>query len=273
MMSFSSSARSNMHERQSIGQKMSPDISQDIYKDELLRLFNGLSEALLILDAQQHISRANQAWHKLGGYQLDACAQRLFSDFVHPEDRANWHTLIKHLNHEHGEVMCLRLLHADQGLRWCEASIQSLQPDSTYPLAVTLRDITEQVRSDQAKAASFRSLDSLVNRLPAMLYRARNNASWSMEYVSQGCLFITGYSSEVLLNQAQTSLGAMILKEDAQKVWDAVQDAIRLKRSFDLSYRIRQKSGEVIKVRDTGHILFSDSGVVLGLEGLIVRQN
>ena len=91
-----------------------------------------------------------------------------------------------------------------------------------------------------------------------------------MEYVSEGCKAITGYSAENLLNQSQICLGSMIHTDDAQYVWDAVQTALQLNEPFDLKYRLTQKNGSQISVRDKGCGLYTDSNVVLGVEGIIL---
>jgi len=169
------------------------------------------------------------------------------------------------------EVIWLRLIAANGELRWCEMLLQAMETNTLYPLSATLYDITPKVRSDQVRHASHRSLQSLVDRLPAMLYRARNNISWSMEYVSEGCELITGYSAEIMLNQSQVSLGAMIHPEDAAYVWEQVQVALENQTAFNIQYRLTRADGQQILVQDKGRGLYSESGMVLGVEGIIFQ--
>ena len=39
-------------------------------------------------------------------------------------------------------------------------------------------------------------LDSLINNLPNLFYRVKNDKNWTAEYISEGCYKLTGYKSE-----------------------------------------------------------------------------
>lgn len=241
--------------------------------EQLAQLFDSLNDVVAAFDNKQCIVTINQCWEKLTGISVAETLKRPLTDFMHPEDIPNWKQLSERVAKGKSELIWFRLLHTTGEIRWCEMRIQSVPSGSPFSLSATLCDITPQVRNEQVKEASHRSLESLVNRLPAMLYRSRNNTSWSMEYVSDGCKNLTGYSAQSLLNQSQISLGAMIHPDDAEHVWESVQAALQMNKSFDLHYRLTQKSGKEIKVRDKGRGLYSNSGMVLGVEGIILQTD
>jgi len=238
---------------------------------QLNQLFNSLSDVVMLLDEQHQVQLINQCWERITGFSVEQTQGRQFEDFLHPEDIPNWTRLLQNMRADSKEVIWLRLISASGELRWCEMLLQAMEPNTLYPLSATLYDITPKVRSEQVRHASHRSLQSLVDRLPAMLYRARNNISWSMEYVSEGCELITGYSAENMLNQSQVSLGAMIHSEDAAYVWEQVQVALENQTAFNIQYRLTRADGQQILVQDKGRGLYSESGMVLGVEGIIFQ--
>lgn len=236
----------------------------------LKALFDSLSEALLVIDRSQRINTANKAWAQLTDTALEQSKNKSFIDYIHPEDIANWRFLSQQTSSNKTEILWLRLLCARGTTKWCEVRLQRLHAQHPYPLSASIHDITDKVEADKLKHAQSRKLQSLINNLPAMLYRAKNNASWVMEYLSQGCLFVTGYPREQLLCQSATNLGGLILKEDAQRVWHDVQLALRQNKSFDIRYHIRQRSGQIVEVQDLGRGTYDAQGLVRGIEGVIV---
>ncbi|MBU3008653.1 PAS domain-containing protein [Cobetia amphilecti] len=248
-------------------------------------ILDGLSDAVLVVDADSTLLYASRGWQALSGRESgDAredtptatrtdgpgtAAQRL-RDALHPADQSRWDMLARHVSRrERPDCWRLRILGADHHYRWCEVRSQSLSLASPWPATLTLHDISERVQQEQIDAANLRSLTRLIKGLPAMVYRARNNRHWSMEYISDGCLAITGLSPQQLLDHPSLTYGEMIHPEDADRVWDQVQAALEARTPFTLAYRIRHRDGEVIRVQEKGHGIYSPDGTPLAVEGII----
>lgn len=246
-------------------------VSETPSQVQMQQLLNSISDVVMVINQAGQIAFINTCWHDITGFTVTDSLQQTFADFLHPEDRSSWHQLLNSVQHHSREIIWLRLITANHEVRWCEIRLQPMQADKIFPLSVTLCDITPQVREEKLRDAGHRSLQSLVNRLPAMLYRARNNKSWTMEYVSSGCELITGYSADKLLNQSQICLGSLIHDDDAAYVWDQVQQALQMQTTFDLLYRVTKADGQQITVQDKGRGLYSDSGMILGVEGIILQ--
>ncbi len=231
------------------------------------QLLDSLDEAVLLLDSDARILYGNRRWHALidrhdtAGSQLGA--------YLHPADLALWRGLFEQLQQAQRPAPIWLRIPCGAELHWCELRAQPLQPPHPWPVSLTLCDITPQVRADQVRAASHRSLSQLVGNLPLMLYRARNNRNWSMEYVSDGCLELTGYSADALVNQPRLSYGSLIHPDDAGGVWQQVQDALHRQQPFELHYRIHHADGRLCAVSEKGSGLYSDTGAILGVEGVV----
>ncbi|MFD2112308.1 sensor domain-containing diguanylate cyclase [Thiorhodococcus fuscus] len=108
----------------------------------------------------------------------------------------------------------------------------------------------------------------LLDNLPGMVYRCRNDPSWSMDYVSAGAEGLTGYDPDDLRHQ-RLSYADLILEEDRARVWKHVQAALDIDRCFEFVYRIRTRQGAIKWVWERGWGIYSDAGEILMLEGFI----
>jgi PAS domain-containing protein len=119
--------------------------------------------------------------------------------------------------------------------------------------------------------ASHRSLSNLLDGLPMMVYRCRNNRHWSMEYVSAGCLELTGYPAERLVNSRSLTFDSLIHVEDRDRVWAEVQAGLVERGPFAFKYRLLCADSRHKPVLERGSGIYSENGGVLGLEGVVLE--
>ncbi|BAN47178.1 LuxR C-terminal-related transcriptional regulator [Metapseudomonas resinovorans] len=142
------------------------------------------------------------------------------------------------------------------GASWRTTEEPPLPPDSAAPVP----------------AAPIPPARGLLDDLPGLIYRGDNDRTWYMEYVSAGCLSLTGYTAEYLTRDPEHSFGSLILDEYADYIWYCVQCALLKREPYQLSYRIRCADGRIKDVWETGVGVYSSSGEVLGIEGAIFER-
>ncbi|WP_271408624.1 LuxR C-terminal-related transcriptional regulator [Pseudomonas sp. Q1-7] len=123
-----------------------------------------------------------------------------------------------------------------------------------------------------APSAPIPPVLELLDELPGLIYRGDNDRTWYMEYVSAGCLTLTGYTAEYLTRDPKHSYGSLILDEYTDYIWYCVQCALLKREPYQLSYRIRCADGRIKNVWETGVGVYSSSGEVLGIEGAIFER-
>ena len=114
-----------------------------------------------------------------------------------------------------------------------------------------------------------RMLKTLLGNLDGMVYRCRDDAEWTMEFVSDGCSRLTGYPPEDLLLNARSRTKRSSIRKTARRVREAGQEAIAQRRRFDIEYRILRADGEVRWVWERGTGVFDCDGKVVAIEGII----
>lgn len=130
-------------------------------------------------------------------------------------------------------------------------------------------DVTENKGQKEQLSVSERRFSSLVNNLPGLAYRCLNEKDWPMEFLSKGCLELTGYAPEELSIGGDIVYGDIIHPDDKQMVWDTVQQAIAEDRPYVIEFRIITKSGAIKWVWEQGSLVSGDKNSPGYLEGIV----
>lgn len=116
---------------------------------------------------------------------------------------------------------------------------------------------------------SQESLGVLVNQLPGMVYRCRCDNQWTMLFVSEGVLELTGYQPQQLIGNREISFAELIHPDDRQQVEDEVKTACDSSARYQLSYRLITADGTLKWVWEQGIAIPGGDGESLVLEGYI----
>ncbi|MCG3201324.1 MAG: hypothetical protein NFCOHLIN_01190 [Gammaproteobacteria bacterium] len=235
----------------------------------LAAMLDSIDAVVFAMSRSARLVYVNAAWERLSGYPEAHTRGTGLIDYVHPRDQA---AISRYVGDEHRdrEGVVARWLARDGSCLRLNLRICTLNGGSEQAGFVgTLTDVTRRVLAEDVRQASHRTLSVLVNNLPGMVYRGRNNPDWTMEFVSQGAAELTGYRPRDLINNRRLPYGALIVEADRQQVWDRVQAGLRENRPYELTYRIRTAQGTEKWVLERGRGNFSASGELLGLEGFI----
>lgn len=110
---------------------------------------------------------------------------------------------------------------------------------------------------------------NLVNNIPSMVYRCKNDAKWTMAFINGACSDITGYSAAGFINNKYMEFANIIHLDDREMVWQHAQSALKAKKKYELVYRINHKDSSIHWMLERGQGIFDDDGELLSLEGVI----
>ncbi len=144
-----------------------------------------------------------------------------------------------------------------------------IAPGPSETSFTVVRDITQRKRAEQELQESERRLSTLMGNLPGMAYRCRSDRDWTMEFVSEGCLELTGYVPEDLLKNRRITFAELIDPAHRGRVWKTWQSRLAMHKSVQMEYPIITASGKVKWVWEQGCGIFSPSGELEALEGFI----
>ena len=130
-------------------------------------------------------------------------------------------------------------------------------------------EIARRKQSEEALKDSQRFQSTLIGNLPGMVYRCLNDRDWTMEFVSEGCLELTGYRPDDLLGNHRISYNDLIVPEDRLYVWQEVQKGLQEHRVFRMTYRITTASGTEKWVYEQGRGISRSGTTYAEMEGFI----
>ena len=114
-----------------------------------------------------------------------------------------------------------------------------------------------------------RMLKTLLGNIDGMVYRCRGQAYWTMEFVSGGCFWLTGYQPGSLLNNREVTFESIVHADDRLWVRESVNEALNERRLFDLEYRLNHADGSTRWVWERGTGVFDREGRIIAIEGLV----
>ncbi len=187
--------------------------------------------------------------------------------WVKPQDRLNFRRILQEQGVVRSQECEFKMKSGSVVV--CLLSAELINLDGELCMLAVMTDITDRKHAEEALRESQRALSTLMSNLPGMAYRFRNDPDRSMEFVSEGCYQLAGYSPEEFIGTRQVSIAKLTHPDDRDLLWNAVQVALEQNRPYQLNYRITAKNGEVKWVWEQGLGVFSDTGELIALEGLI----
>lgn len=128
----------------------------------------------------------------------------------------------------------------------------------------------QQEQAKQELAASRDQFERLVANIPGITYRCKADSDWTMLYMSGGIDPLSGYPATDFINNKVRSYASVIHPDDRERLEQLVMEAIALKQSWVLQYRIMHKKGHLLWVEERGKAEFDDNGQLSFLDGLIL---
>ncbi len=230
----------------------------------------------LTLDTDMNVTLINQeGCNILGLHREQIIGTNWLENFVPAKHRSSLHRIIKCMVEDGNadyKIYDNSVITADNGERlisWRNIAMKDDDGHITGLLASGI-DITHQMNTISALQENERSKRVLLENLPGMAYRCKLDRQWTMEFVSMGCLDLTGYESDSLLFNRDLSFNDLILPKYRESLWNKWQEAVANHRMFEEEYEIVCAGGLIKWIWEQGQAIYDDDGSVLCLEGLII---
>ncbi len=134
----------------------------------------------------------------------------------------------------------------------------------------TLTDIAKIKLVEEELRDKDREIANVMSKLPGLTYRCKSDGSWTMEFLSEGCLSLTGYFPDDFINNKILAFNDIISPEFREKLLKEWQNNLLKNRLFNQEYKIITKNGTEKWVWDQRSGVFDSKNNLIGLEGIIL---
>src|ERR1041385_6758749 len=248
-----------------IARKQAEEKYQTIVENSLQGIFQSTPEGRFI--------NVNPAMARIYGYDspqdlLDSITNISHHIYVNPQDREKFTKLFQ----AQGSITNFecRNYRKDGSIIWTSTSARTVSDANGNVLYYEgfLQNITKRKQVEEDLKERERQLTTLFSNLPGPVYRCRNDADYTMEFISDGIAELSGYQAEDF-RQNRRQYGSLIYPDDQERVWTEIQTAVEKNQPFELTYRILTATGEERWVWEKGQGILDTEGQLQALEGFI----
>lgn len=214
----------------------------------------------------------NTMFEKILGWTSQELERKKWTEITFPEDlQADLEKFEQFKNGEiNGYSLEKRFIKPDGSVVWTDMVVSPLLGESGSVHLCLLEDISKRKETEKALIESERSKSVLLSNLPGLAYRCKYDSNWTMLFVSEGCLELTGYAPESLLHNREISFNDIISPEYRillDKEWKRI---LPQRLPFKYEYEITTAQGERKWVLEMGEGVYDEQGSVEALEGIVL---
>lgn len=234
------------------------------------KLLGSIPFGMVLVDSRDYIIDINASFVKMFGYTADQIIGKHVNDFIVPPELYHEATnlskeVLSGIQKGHETVR----MDADGRRIHVAITAMPIQLSNGETLAFALyQDISDRKNIEAKLAEQEQELNRMVNWLPGMVYRCYFDENYTMIFVSDGALRVTGYEAQSFLKDT-IYYNDLIYPECRQMVKEEWREGLEQNKIVDIQYRIIAADGSVRWVWERGRGLRNPQGELLFLEGYI----
>jgi PAS domain S-box-containing protein len=240
------------------------------------RIFKEAAIGIAITECNGRFLEANQTYCDMLGYTLEELQKTEFSSLTHPDDRMRNMAEIRDIlaGIRESSIINKRYLKKTGDIVWARLSVSVHRDNSGRPLHLIAiaEDVTEMHMAAQRESDIERSLMLLLKNLPGVAYRGLNDSNWTMRYLSDAFVSLTGYEREDVLDNHKISFVELIHPDDREYVATQAKAGIESTNRFQVEYRIKCQDGSEKWVWEQGTVADEEKKLIEGYITDITQQ-
>jgi len=219
-------------------------------------------------------TQINPMFEKITGRTKEELIKLGWAKITHPDDLRE--DMRNYRKYQSGETNVYstekRYVKPDGSIVWVQMTVApfTLSGGRRNSQIALVQDITQRKTAENDLLESERRKSVLPSHMPGMAYKCNYDRDWTMQYISAGCLELTGYTPESLINNRDLSFNDLIAPEYREPIWREFRNSLANQSSFKYEYQIITAKGERKWVLEMREGIFDEQGTVEAVEGIII---
>jgi PAS domain S-box-containing protein len=117
---------------------------------------------------------------------------------------------------------------------------------------------------------SREQLQGILSNLVGAVYRCLNDEKFTVEYLSDKFIAISGYPPDDFVHNNIRSFSSVIHPDDIEFCRKNIAEAVLHKAAYEFEYRIIHRNGNIVWVKENGQGITDTEGKILYLDGIII---
>ena len=218
------------------------------------------------------ITRNNNYFCQMTGYTSEELQELTMAELTYPEDLLVAHVKMQKLYAGEIEnfIVEKRFSRKNGSFFWASTTVSLVQnPEEQSPRClVIVQDISDRKATEESLKESEAKFRTLVANINGAVYRCRNDADWTMDFISDAITEISGYEAAEFIRNSIRTYASIIHPDDTEYIDVSVAHALVNREPFTLEYRIIHRDGSVRWIYEKGKGIFDQTNQLLFTEGV-----
>lgn len=215
----------------------------------------------------------NRMFERIIGWSREELLSKKWTEITHPEDLKDDLEKFEQFKTRkiNGYSLEKRFLKSDGTSVWTRMIISPLTNENKTEMHLCLlEDISASKSTQKLLKESERSKSLILSHLPGIAFRCVYDRNWTMQFVSEGSLELTGYAPKQIINNRDVSYKDLIDLEYRELLWNEWQSSIANNLPLRYEYEIITAKGERKWVLEIAEGISDEQGKIGVLEGIAI---